>query len=256
MNDAFEVINVDASNVDQHGFFCYMSKPKAPGYKQKMDWVKARFAEGMRIKIIHETGGRNTGFIETIPGEYAWRAVYAPGYNVIHCVWVVGKGKGKGYGTHLVRASLEDARAQNKHGVAMVTSDRVWLAKSSLFIKNGFVEVGQAPPCFHLLVYRFDDSPLPRFPDDWAERQARFGSGLTVIRTPQCPYGENAVTEIVKFAKEHGIHAKVVELHSAQEVQTSSPSAYGVFGVVLDGKLFTYHYLQRKDYERLIAASS
>lgn len=35
------------------------------------------------------------GFIEYLPGEHAWRAVHADGYLFIHCLWVVGKSKGK-----------------------------------------------------------------------------------------------------------------------------------------------------------------
>jgi GNAT superfamily N-acetyltransferase len=251
MNDAFELITVDASNVDQHGFFCYMSKRKSPGYRQKRAWLDARFAEGLKLQLIHEIGGRTVGFIEYIPGEHAWRAVHAPGYLVIHCLWVVGKGKGKGYGSHLIQTCLQDARAQDKHGVVMVATNRVWLAKKPIFLKNGFVEIDQAPPSFQLLVQRFDDAPPPSFPTDWEARQARYGAGLTVVRTPQCPYVENGVDAILKFAAEKGIPAQVVELQSAQEVQETSPSAYGVFGVVLDGKLFSYHYFQRKDFARL-----
>jgi hypothetical protein len=108
---------------------------------------------------------------------------------------VVGKGKGKGYGSRLLQICLDDARAQNKHGVVMVASDGVWLAKKDIFLKHGFVEVAQAPPSFSLLVQRFDNAPLPTFPNDWEARQARFGAGLTVIRTPQCPYIEDATND-------------------------------------------------------------
>ena len=255
MEDNFEIITVDSSNVDQHGFFCYMSKPKSAGYRQKREWLEARFAEGLKLKIVHELGGRNVGFVEYIPGEYAWRAVYAPGYLVVHCLWVVGKGKGKGYGTRLVQACLEDARVQNKHGVVMVSSDRVWLAGKKLFLQNGFVEVDQAPPSFQLLVHRLGPGPEPAFPDDWEARLARFGSGLTVIRTPQCPYIENGAAEALQFAREKGIPAKVVELQSAQEVQASSPSAYGVFAIALHGRLLSYHYLLPKDLAELLGKS-
>jgi hypothetical protein len=31
-----------------------------------------------------------------------------------------------------------------------------------------------------------------------------------------------------------------------------SPSAYGVFGIVLDGRLLSYHYLVEKDFDKLI----
>jgi hypothetical protein len=44
----------------------------------------------------------------------------------------------------------------------------------------------------------------------------------------------------------------VVELNSASDVRTRSPSPYGTFGVVLDGRLVSYHYLLRKDADRLL----
>ncbi|MBM4464438.1 MAG: GNAT family N-acetyltransferase [Chloroflexi bacterium] len=249
MSETFEMITVNADNVDKQGFFCYMSKRKTPGYRQKRDWLAARFAEGLKLHMIHEIGGRTVGFIEYIPGEYAWRAVQAPDYLLIHCLWVVGKGKGKGYGAHLIQTCLDDARAQGKHGVVTVATERVWMAKKDIFLKHGFVDVAQAPPSFHLLVYRFDDAaPLPAFPTDWEARQARFGAGLTVIRTPQCPYVEDATNIALEFAAEKGIPSQVVTFQSAQELQANSPSPYGVFGIVLDGRLLTYHYLQRKDF--------
>lgn len=252
MTNDFEITTVDARNVDRLGFFCYMSKPKSPGFRQKRAWLEARFSEDMKIKILHEQGGRDVGFIEYIPGEYAWRAVHAPGYLVIHCLWVVGKGKGKGYGTRLVQECLKDARAQNKLGVVMVTSDRVWLAGKALFLKNGFEEIGQAPPSFQLLVHRFDSGPDPTFPTNWEERQKQFEHGLTVVRTPQCPYIENGTQGVLAAAQVRGIPTNVVEFQSAQEVQNLSPSPYGVFGIVYNGKLLSYYYLLPNDFEKLL----
>ena len=254
MDEPFEIITVDADNVDRHGFFCYMSKRKAPGYAQKCVWLAARFAEGLELHMVHETGGRTVGFIEYTPGEFAWRAVHAPGYLVIHCLWVVGRGKGKGHGSRLLQICLDDARAQGKHGVVMVASDGVWLAKKDIFLKHGFEEVAQAPPSFRLLAYRFhNNAPLPTFPTDWEGRQARFGAGLTVLRTPQCPYIEDATNTALEFAAAKGIPSQVVTFQSAQELQENSPSPYGVFGTVLDGQLLAYHYLQRKDFHKLVA---
>ena len=205
-----------------------MSKRKAPGYTQKRDWLMARFAEGMKLTMIHETGGRTVGFIEYTPGEYTWRAVNAPGYLVIHCLWVVGKGKGKGYGVQLLRTCLDDAKTGKRNGVVMLASDGVWLAKKDIFLKHGFEDIAQAPPSFHLLVKRFSKSaPLPSFPDDWEARAARFGAGLTVIRTPQCPYIEDATNTAMEFATLKGFAARVATLHSAKEVQEQSPSQIG-----------------------------
>jgi len=71
MNDTFDLIAVDVDNLDTQGFFCYMSKHKAPGYCQERAWLAARFAEGLKLHMVHETGGRTVGFIEYIPGEFA-----------------------------------------------------------------------------------------------------------------------------------------------------------------------------------------
>jgi ribosomal protein S18 acetylase RimI-like enzyme len=231
--------------------FLLYEQTQSPGLYPEARLAGSASAEGLKIHMVHEIGGRTVGFIEYIPGEYAWRAVNAPGYLVIHCLWVVGKGKGKGYGAHLLKICLDDARAQGKHGVVMVASDGVWMAKKDLFLKNGFEEVEQAPPSFRLLVYRFDDAPLPTFPSDWEARQARFGEGLTVVRAPQCPYIEDAVNIALEYAAEKNIAARVVTFNSAADLQANSPSPYGVFGLVLNGKLLAYHYLLPKDFDKL-----
>jgi len=157
MSDQVEIISVDATNVDELGFFCYKSKPKSAGYQHKLNWLKQRFPEGLRLEILYE-GNRSVGYIEYIPGEYAWRAVKAEGYMLIHCPWVVGKGKGN-------------------------------------------------------------------MPD--------------------------AVKGDLEAAQERGIRARTVKLESSQQVQESAPSAYGVFSVVYDGQLVSYHYLGKKEKTRL-----
>jgi len=59
-----------------------------------------------------------------------------------------------------------------------------------------------APPSFELVVNPFDDGPVPRFPDDWAERAAKYGDGITLLRSDQCPYIDSAVQTIVDTAAE------------------------------------------------------
>jgi GNAT superfamily N-acetyltransferase len=251
MSRGVEIVSVNADNVDELGFFCYKSKPKSAGFQQKLGWLRGRFAEGMRIKILYE-GNRSVGFVEYLPGEFAWRAVNTPGYLFIHCIWVVGRAKKKGYGRHLLEACIADARQAGAHGVTVVTTKRVWMADKKLFLKAGFQMVDQAPPAFDLLVKRFDDPPLPVFPQNWDERLARFGSGLTVIRSDQCPYIEDATRAVVEVAREQGVETRVMNLTSAKEVQELAVTPYGVFQIVYDGQLVSYHYLGRKEKASLI----
>ncbi len=252
MSDPVELVTVDAGNFEELGFFCYKSKPKSDGYRRKLEWLRRRFAEGMRLQIIYESG-RSVGFVEYLPGEHCWRAVEAPGYIVIHCLWVVGRSKQRGYGERLLSACCDDAQRMGKRGVAMVSSRGNWLADERLFLKQGFESVDTALPAFNLLVKRSGDGAFPSFPNDWDERLQRYGSGTTIVYADQCPYTPDAVQGAVDAFAARGVTARTVALTDSAMVQAQAPSAFGVFGIVHDGELFSYHYLGPKELRQLDA---
>lgn len=253
MGSAVEILSIDAENLAQRGFFCRKSKTKTVGNRRKTAWAAEGFETGLGLEIAYEDG-RSVGFVEYAPGEVAWRAVNAPGYLVIHCLWVVGRAKGKGYGTALLQRVEARARDLGSAGVAMVTSTGVWLADNDLLLAHGYEAVDEAPPSFHLMVKRFDGAPDLEFPTNWVERAAEFGDGLTVVTTDQCPYLEDAERAIVTGAEALGLPVTITKLETPEEVQARSPSAFGIFGVVLDGELLSYHYLLEKDLVALVSA--
>ncbi|MGD8456359.1 MAG: GNAT family N-acetyltransferase [Anaerolineales bacterium] len=252
MTNDHRIVTVTEDNLEEEGFFCFKSKPKSEGFQKKQAWLRNRFEEGMKIKIIYE-GEKSCGFIEYIPGEFAWRVLDAPNYLVIHCLWVVGRWKGKGYGSLLLEECLEDARAQGKSGLAVVSSSGTWLADKKVFLKNGFQEIETAPPSFTLLVHKIkeDDLPNPSFPRDWEERIQAFGSGATVMYADQCPYMPDAVSQAVKVLEDRGFDTKTVKFESRAEIQEKSPTPYGIFGIVIDSRLLTYTYIGKKELRRL-----
>jgi L-amino acid N-acyltransferase YncA len=239
-----EIITVESSNAEETGFFCFMSKRKSEGYLRKLAWVKARLKEGMRIKMLKLP---ERGLIEYIPGEKAWRAIKAEGWMVIHCLWVVGKSKGKGLGAALLAECVKDAQKAGMFGVAMVTSQGNWLAGKALFEGLGFEAVDTAPPSFTLMVKKLKPGPLPSFPRDWTARAERYGQGLTIISSDQCPYHPDAVRILLEAAAKKKIKTRVVEFRTARDVQTRSPSPYGVFNIINNGKLLGHHYMLEKD---------
>lgn len=93
-----EIINTNVDTICNYGF-CGYKNIKNEEYRRKVEWLKQRFTEGMKFKVLYSTKEGSLGFIEYIPGKYAWRAVEASGYMVIHCIMVNGKYKGKGYGS-------------------------------------------------------------------------------------------------------------------------------------------------------------
>ena len=241
------IIDVNQQNVLEMGFFCMMSKKKSRGYQKKLKWLGARFAEGMKIKMLDLTeGGR--GFIEYIPGEYAWRSVEAKDYLFIHCLWVVGKSRGKGYGKLLLNECVNDAKKLGMNGVAMVTSERSWLLDKPFLEKHGFEFVDRALPCFGLMVKRFGKAQPPVFSGNWEEKQKRCGQGLTIFRSDQCPYIDDAVKILEDAAKQLGINSRTVDIQECRSLRESSPSAYGSFNVVYNGSLLSYHYLTKKEF--------
>jgi len=245
------IVEVNGENVSDRGFFCYMSKKKSEGYQRKLKWLRDRFDEGMKIKMLDlRQGGR--GFIEYIPGEFAWRAVNAKGYMFIHCIWVAGKSKGKGYATLLLNACIRDAERTGIKGVAVVTSEGNWLVGKKFFLNHGFESVDQYSP-FELMMRKFGNAASPSFSGDFDERLRACGRGLTIIRSDQCPYIEAAVGAALDAASELGITTKVVELKSSEDVRKMSPSPYGVFGLVYDGRLMSYHSMAKKDLMNILA---
>jgi len=238
-----KIIEVNADNVDQTGFFCYMSKRKTEGFRRKLEWLKARFAEGMRIKMLELP---ERGFIEYIPGEHAWRSVHAPGYMFIHCLWVVGKSRKKGYAGILLDECEQEARAAGNQGVTMLTSERNWLVGKKALLRNGFEPTAEEPP-FTLMTKKFGETDPPSFTGGWDDKASRFGAGVTVIRSPQCPYIPDATNTALDAARELGIKSRVVELKSSRKIREKAPSPYGAFSIVYNGSLLSYHYLLPKD---------
>jgi N-acetylglutamate synthase-like GNAT family acetyltransferase len=88
----------------------------------------------------HIVGGKK----KVLPGEFSWRAVHADGYMLIHCFWVVGKSKGREFGAALLDECVAEAKRLKMKGVAMVTSEKNWLAGRGLLASQGFECVDEA----------------------------------------------------------------------------------------------------------------
>ncbi|WP_199624844.1 GNAT family N-acetyltransferase [Paenibacillus alkalitolerans] len=241
-----EVVDITSENIQEKGFFCMRSKPKSEGYQSKLTWLLNRFQDGLKLKVL-EDNGHPKGFIEYIPIENSWRGVKGSNYLLIHCMWIVGKAKGKGYGSKLLLDCIEDAKLHNKSGVAMVASSQTWLADKDFFIKNGFESVEQAPPCFELIVKKFNDHQvIPKFNHGWEERASKYRDGITILKSDQCPYIHDAVETILEVAAERGINSKVIDIDNSNAAQFAA-SAYGTFNVIYNGKLLTYHPINKRE---------
>jgi len=247
------LIDVDAANFDSLPC-CGIKSPTHPGRQQKQCWLQANAQFGLRAKMLLAADGQPSGYIEYLPGEFAWRGVEAAGFMFIHCVWVFSRQcQRKGWGSVMVEACLDDARNSGMLGAAAMVRDGPWMADRRLFLTNGFEPVDTAPPDYQLLVRKFDsDTPNPAFKAGWDERLGRYGRGLTIIRSTQCPHIAKFADEIVEAAEsEYGIKPTVIELESWRDAQ-NAPTPYAVFAVIYNGRLLADHQISRTRFRNIM----
>ena len=140
----YEIVDTNADNIGGCGI-CGRKPDRTEGHRRKCDWLKKRYAEGLRFKVLRSREFGDIGVIEYAPGSHAWRPVEAEGYFVIHCLMVNRKHKGKGLGMLLLDSCLRDAKKSKCRGVAVVTSSDALMARRDLFIKAGFTPVDSSP---------------------------------------------------------------------------------------------------------------
>jgi GNAT superfamily N-acetyltransferase len=249
-----EIIDTNSDNILQYGV-CGYKDIKRAGYPEKIEWLKERYKEGLKIKILNSKKDGTQGMIEYIPGEYCWRPIEAKGYMFIHCLFVGFKRdyKGRGYASLLLNECINDARKKKMNGVAVLTRKGPFMVSKEIFIKKGFEIVDTAKPDFELLVNKFNNKyPNPKFKVNWEKRLEEFIEGLTIIRADQCPYTVKNVNEISENAKKtYNINPKIIDLKNYKEAQ-NSPCPFGTFCIIYNGKVIAYHPISKTRFTNIM----
>jgi hypothetical protein len=246
--DQISLEKVGPANLSECGIGCLTSL-KNQGLQPKVEWLQRRFTEGLRYFLFRDGEGRPLAFLEYVPGEYAWRPVDASGWLFVHCLWVYPRGQAiDGLGSRLIQACLEEARRKRAIGVAAMVSDGPWMAGKSVFLRNGFQQVGEADR-FQLVSHRLRNGPEPRFRDISANVLKY--RGLNVVYCAQCPMLPKSVSDLAQMAGEQGLDLNVSVLKSAREAQ-NAPSYYGVFALVWNGRLLSDHYVSKGRFKGLL----
>jgi hypothetical protein len=58
---------------------CGIKCPTHPGREQKYHWLQANAKFGLRVKALLAPDGQPSGYIEYLPGEFAWVFGSIPG---------------------------------------------------------------------------------------------------------------------------------------------------------------------------------
>jgi len=239
---------VGPENLSECGIGC-LSNRRHPGYQSKVEWLQRSFADGLRFLLARDGDGEPLGFLEYVPGEFAWRPVEAAGWLFVHCLWVYRRGREVGgLGSRMIQACLAEARRQRAVGVAALVSDGPLMAGRDIFLKNGFKQIEQRDR-FQLVIHRLRKGPEPRFRDiNGIEPKV---PGLHLLYCAQCPINAKSVTGLAEMAAKHGLELTVTVLHTAEEAQ-SAPSYYGVFNLMWNGRLLSDHCVSQGRFKNLL----
>jgi hypothetical protein len=247
-----EIIDLTPENIADYGVCGYKDVEKHLELRRKIDWFKEYYPKGLRIKAILSKTGGYQGMLEYIPGKYAHRPVDAVGYMFIHCIFVGFRSefKGKGYASSLLDSCIQEAKSLNMYGVAVVTRKGSFMAKKDIFLKKGFKSIDTAKPDFELLVLKFDKTASdPKFKTFSLDK---YDNGLTIIRSPQCPYSVKNVDAILKTAKKLKIKATLIDLKDSDSAQ-QTPCAFGTFCIIHNNEVISHHPISNGRFKNIMA---
>lgn len=250
-----KIFDLTPENIADYGVCGYKDVNKHKELRNKIEWFNEYYPRGLRIKVLFVEKGGYQGMIEYLPGKYAHRPVNADGFMFIHCIWVGFKSefKGKGYASCLIDECIKGAKENKMLGVAVVTRKGSFMADNRIFLKKGFEIVDSAEPDFNLLAFKFDPGPItPGFKSDVLNDLDDYKDGLTIIRSPQCPYTGKNVNAILETAeKKFQLKTRLVDLKDSESAQ-DVPCAFGTFCIIYNGKIISYHPISNKRFENIL----
>ena len=196
-----EYINLTLENIDEEHICCAIGDKKhQAGVDSKKEWIKSKLKDG---HIFRKLNARGKIFIEYEPLETAWIPISGKNYEYIYCLWVAGSFKGKGIGKELLEYAINDSKEKGKSGICTLVSKKKkpFIGEKKFFEHYGFKVVDTIGD-YELLALQFDDSETPRF-NDSARLMKIDNKDFTIYYSPECPYVEYEVNELIEYAKEN-----------------------------------------------------
>ena len=241
-------VDVSPANLAGEHICCAIAGQRhQEGVDRKKEFLARGFPNGL---VFRKLNVRGKVFIEYAPAEAAWRPVVAPGYLVIHCLWVSGRYQGRGLGEDLLGHCRE--AAGERRGVVAVSGSRPYLTPTRFYLHQGFERVERTATGFDLVRYRpSDDAPEPRFADSARRGTVPQQEGVHFEYVYQCPFVPGCLRDMSEVARGLGLAVSRRQLDTVERAQRAA-SPFGTFGAFLHGRLLTHELMSPAKFEKLL----
>lgn len=230
-----EYMRITSENIDKEHICCARSGKQSV---KKKEWLKERFAEGL---VFYRSVERGKCFIEYIPAENAWIPIEADGYIYINCFWIAGAMKGHGYSNDLLAECIRDAKAQEKKGICILSSDKrkkEFLSDPKYMSYKGFTVADTTDTGINLMYLPFVENIEPPKFKECAKCQGISEKGFVIYYTDQCPFTYYWVPRVQEAAKENNIPLKIIHITDKESAQ-NVPAPVTTYALFKDGKFIT-----------------
>lgn len=241
-------ITLTKENLDSEHLCCAISDKKHQcGVDSKREWLKDRITDG---HVFRKLDAKGKVFIEYSPLEKAWVPIEGDNFIYIYCMWVSGSFKGKGYGKTLLESCIDDAKAQKKSGICVISSKKKkpFLSDKKFMEAFGFETVDSVSD-YELLALSFDGSK-PRFTEN-AKKMETSEKGLAIYYSSQCPFVANCIKEITEYCNSNDIRLNLIYVDSLEKAK-SVPCVFNNWAVFYNGKFVTHQLLNENMVKKLI----
>ena len=228
-------IRITKENIDKEHICCAMSNKQSD---KKKEWLKQRFEEGL---VFYRSEERGKCFIEYIPAENAWVPIQAEGYLYIDCLWVSGSMKGHGYSNDLLDACIDDAKAQGRKGLCILSSEKrkkEFLGDPKYLAYKGFHTADTSDCGITLMYLPFEPSAVPPRFKECAKHPKIEEEGFVLYYTDQCPFTYYWVPRVEEVARENHIRLKVIHMTDKNAAQ-NVPAPVTTYALFRDGQFVT-----------------
>ena len=247
-----EIVEITPENISRFKLFCTQSKNAQEGIDLKKKWFLDNYDLGLRTLYIVDEH-RICGFIE-YSLDQPFRSITSDNFSIINCIWAK-----PGYGKPLLTKYID--LSINKNGMAVLTSNNMWLAEEGIFFKNGFSQIDEfvyktgvysKKSLSIKLLSRKNNSKAsdPSFNLSFLSNYKKL-KGINIIYSNQCPYIRNKLTLYSQLERELEIHFNYIEISSRKDL-IEYGGIYGSFAIVVDGEYITHTIVGKKGMERII----